>query len=114
MEGLAVPGLQGCVALTLCVALRILRLRDLTQVLLRIRITPGSFLQRKPCMRLGGGFPIHLPCSRYSRHRFRPWVWKIPWRRKYQPTPIFLPGKSHGQRSLEDYNPWGHKELDMA
>ena len=34
------------------------------------------------------------------RHRFDPWVRKIPWRRKWQPTPVFLPGKSHGQRSL--------------
>ena len=39
---------------------------------------------------------------------------KIPWRRKWQPTPVFLPGKSHGQRSLVDYSPWGHKELDTA
>ena len=37
-----------------------------------------------------------------------------PWRRKWQPTPVFLPGKSHGQRSLEGYSPWGHKELDMT
>ena len=39
-----------------------------------------------------------------------PWVRKIPWRRESQPTPIFLPGKSHGQRSLVSYSPWGHKE----
>ena len=39
---------------------------------------------------------------------------KIPWRRKWQPTPVFLPGKSHGQRSLVDYSPWCHKELDTA
>ena len=36
------------------------------------------------------------------------------WRRKWQPTPVFLPGKSHGQRSLAGYSPWGSKELDMA
>ena len=35
-----------------------------------------------------------------KRHGFNPWVRKIPWRRKWQPTPVFLPGKSHGQRSL--------------
>ena len=34
------------------------------------------------------------------RRKFNPWVGKIPWRRKWQPTPVFLPGKSHGQRSL--------------
>ena len=38
-------------------------------------------------------------------------VRKIPWRRKWQPTPIFLPGKSHGQRSLAGYSPWGHKRV---
>ena len=39
---------------------------------------------------------------------------KIPWRRKRQPTPVFLPGESHGQRSLADYHPWGHKESDRT
>ena len=39
---------------------------------------------------------------------------KISWRRKWLPTPVFLPGKSHGQRSLVDYSPWGHKELDTT
>ena len=45
---------------------------------------------------------------------FNPWVGKIPWRRKWQPTPVFLPGKSHGWRSLAGYSPWGRKELDMT
>ena len=39
---------------------------------------------------------------------------KDPWRRKWQPTPVFLPGKSHGQRSLAGYSPWSSKELDMT
>ena len=43
------------------------------------------------------------------RCRFDFWVGKIPWRRKCQPTSVFLPGKSHGQRSLAEYSPWGHK-----
>ena len=43
-----------------------------------------------------------------------PWVGKIPWRRKRQPTSVFLPGKSHGQRSQADHSPWGHKELDTV
>ena len=43
-----------------------------------------------------------------------PWLRKIPWRRKRQPTLVFLPGESHGQRSLEGYSPWGHKELDST
>ena len=45
---------------------------------------------------------------------FNPWVGKIPWRRKWWPTPVFWPGESHGQRSLAGYSPWGHKELDMT
>ena len=40
-----------------------------------------------------------------------PWVKKIPWRRKWQPTPVFLPGKSDGRRSLVDYSPGGHKKV---
>ena len=39
---------------------------------------------------------------------------RSPWRRKWQPTPVFLPGESHGQRSLADYSPWGHKESDTT
>ena len=41
---------------------------------------------------------------------FNPWVGKIPWRREWQPTSVFLPGESHGQRRLVGYSPWGHKE----
>ena len=41
------------------------------------------------------------------------WFGKIPWRREWQPTPVFLPGKSHGQRILVGYSPWGHKESDI-
>ena len=40
--------------------------------------------------------------------------WKIPWRRAWQPTPVFLPGESHGLRSLEGYSPWCRKEWDMT
>ena len=42
------------------------------------------------------------------------WVGKIPWRREGQPTPVFLPGEFHGQKSLVNYSPWGLKELDMT
>ena len=52
---------------------------------------------------------IHLPSRRCG---FNPWIGKTPWRRKWQPTPAFLPGKSHGKRSLADYSPRGHKEQD--
>ena len=53
-------------------------------------------------------------CRRCKRRGFNRWVRKIPWSRKWQPTPIFLPGKFHGKRSLASYNPWDHKESDMT
>ena len=45
---------------------------------------------------------------------FHPWVGKIPWRRKWQPTPVFFPGESHGRRSLVGYSLWGHKESERT
>ena len=53
-------------------------------------------------------------CRRHKRCRFRLWFGKIPWKRKWQPTPVLLPGESHGQRSLVGYSPWGQKELDTT
>ena len=53
-------------------------------------------------------------CRRHKRCRFDPWVGKIPWRRKWQPTPVFLPGESRGQRSLAGHSPWGRKGLDTT
>ena len=53
-------------------------------------------------------------CRRCKRQSFHLWVRKIPWRRKWPPTPIFLLGESYRQRSLVGYSPQGHKELDMA
>ena len=53
-------------------------------------------------------------CRRRKRHRFNPWVRKIPWRRAWQPTLVFLPGEFHGQRSLVGYSPWGLKEPDTT
>ena len=53
-------------------------------------------------------------CRRHKRHGFNPWVGKIPWRRARQPTPVFLPGESHGQRSLVGNSPQGHKESDIT
>ena len=52
-----------------------------------------------------------LQCRRPG---FDLWVRKISWRREWLPTPVFLPGKSHGQRSLEGYHPWCHKESDTT
>ena len=54
----------------------------------------------------------HLPEMRETQ--VPSWVGKIPWRRKWQPTPVLLPGESHGRRSLVGYSPWGRKESDMT
>ena len=54
------------------------------------------------------GWRIHLQCSRC---RFNPWVKKIPWRREWLPIPVFLPEKSHGQRSLVGCSLWGCKRV---
>ena len=48
-------------------------------------------------------------CLQRRRSRFDSWVGKIPWRRKCQPTPVFLPGESHARRSLGGYSPWGRR-----
>ena len=66
------------------------------------------------------GLPWWLSCKESAcqcrRWRFNPWVRKIPWRGKLQPTPVFLPGKPHGQRNLSNYSPWGHRRVrhDLA
>ena len=53
-------------------------------------------------------------CRSCRRLRFNPWVGKIPWRRSWQPTPAFLPGESHGHKSLVGYSPQGRKALDTT
>ena len=58
-----------------------------------------------------GGPPALLQCRRPG---FNPWVRKVSWRRKWQPTPVFLPGKSHGRRNWLGYSPWGRKESDTT
>jgi len=66
--------------------------------------------------------PIGLPwwlrlwsvCLQCGRPGFNPWVGKILWRRQWQPTPVLLPGKFRGWRSLVGYSPWGHKELEIT
>ena len=67
------------------------------------------------------GFPDGTSCKEstyqcrwHKRCEFDPWMRKIPWRRAWQPTPVFLSGESHGQRSLASYNPWSRKESDMT
>ena len=53
-------------------------------------------------------------CRKHKRYGFDPWVGKILWRRKWQPTPVFLLGKSHARGALVGYSPWGYKESNMA
>ena len=64
------------------------------------------------------GLPRWLRCkesaSKCRRPGFSPWVGKIPWRREWQPTPVFLPGEFHRQRNLVGYIPWGSKESDTT
>ena len=69
-----------------------------------IRGFPGGTSGKEPTCQ-------HKRCKRLG---FDPWVGKIRWRRAWQPTPVFLPGESHGQRSLAGYSPWGLRESDAT
>jgi len=64
----------------------------------------------------GGASGKESTCQyrRLKGHGFDPWVGKIPWRRAFQPIPVFLPGESDRQRGLVGYSPSGHKELDTT
>ena len=57
---------------------------------------------------------VKFPSCQRRRHRFDPWVWKIPWKRAQKPIPVFLVGESHGQKSLVGYSPWGREESDKT
>ena len=67
-------------------------------------------------MSFPGGSEVKVSASNARKPGFDPWVGKIPWRRKRQPTPVFLPGKSHGQKSLAGCSPRCHKGVghDLA
>ena len=66
------------------------------------------------CLNFPGGSDGKSVCLQYGRPGFNPWIRKILWRRKWQPTPVLLPGKSHGWRSVVCYSPRGRKESDMT
>ena len=57
---------------------------------------------------------LGFPGGSDGRPGFDPWVGKIPWRKEWQPTPVFFPRKFHGQRNLAGYSPWGHKESETT
>ena len=61
-----------------------------------------------------GGSEVKASASNMGDLGSIPGLGRFPWRRVWQPTPVSLPGESHGQRSLAGYSPWGHKELDMT
>ena len=69
----------------------------------------------RPSLQIISGlvFPDRV-CLQCGRPEFNPWDGKFPWGRKWQPTPVFLPGEFHGQRSLVGCSPWGHKESDRT
>ena len=83
--------------------------------------TPTTHNKNHACYRYILGFPGGTSgkesvclCRRLKRRSFNPWVGKIPWRRKGQPVPIFLPGECYGQRSLAGYSSSGLKESDTT
>ena len=65
-------------------------------------------------IRGAGSLVVKKSTCQRRRCKFDPWLGKIPWRRKQQPTPVFLPGKVHGQRSLLGYSSWGCTESDTT
>ena len=78
--------------------------------------TSGDNANTKEAVPSEGDFPggasgkePDCQCRRHKRLEFDPWVRKIPWRRAWQPTPVFLPGESHGQGSLAGHGPWDYR-----
>ena len=76
------------------------------------RWLPGSLLWKAGAPTWLSGKEPTWQCGRRRRLRFGPWIGKTPWWRRWLPTPGFLPGISHGQRSLAVYRPWSHEESD--
>ena len=110
-----------CVLETLsCCSRRPTALTNAHTVFLRINVTyePAPVYDHLGGFQVLKGLPWWLRWRRIRlrprRPEFNPWVGTIPWIREWQPTPVFLPGKSHGQKSLVGSSPWGHKESDMT
>ena len=87
---------------------------SLLKFVIQLKNVKKSNLTHSGASQVAQGQRVHLPSGRRRSCRFKPWVRKIPWRRKWQPAPVFLPEKSHGQTDLEGYSPWGRKESDMT
>ena len=95
--------------------------QDITRQARTLQENKAGYLDTWDISEETGGFPGGTSgkepacwCRRHKRLGFNPWVGKISWRRKWQPIPGFLPGESHGQRSLVGHSPQGHKELDTT
>ena len=114
---------------------RALKLKQHTQAFhIEALITPYLFISTDPYCLTHSSHTLHLHtlvcphsptglpwwvrqsriCLQCGRPRFSPWVGKVPWRRKWQPTPVFLPGESRGQRNLVGYSLWSCKALDTS
>ena len=89
-----------------------LQSKGLWSVFSSTTIWKHQFLSTRPSLDFLCGSVKNLPTMQETLSN--PWVRKIPWRRAWQHTPVFLPGESHGQRSPAGYSPWGHKELDAT
>ena len=70
-----------------------------------------DFIEKRTCSRPPLWISSKEPVCQCRRHGFDPWVGKIPWRRKWQPIPVFLSGQSFGQMSLADYSPSVHNRV---
>ena len=83
--------------------------------LLKLWIFPTFIIWLIIWASLGGSVVNNLPAMQ-EMQEIQFWFlgWEGPWRRKWQPTPVFEPGKSHGQRNVACYSLWGHKESDMT
>ena len=72
-----------------------IELRDDSELEVKVGFPGGASAKEPACQ-----------CRRHKRREFDLWVGKVPWRKAWQPTPVFLPGEPHGQRKLAGYSPW--------
>ena len=124
---------QCCVCVCVCVYIYITNIMVLRNIILFFKSTQNIHQDRLKCHAIktsfdkfrrikiiphilggtsGRGKESTCQCRKYKKLGFDPWVGKIPWRRKWQPTPVFLPERFHGQKTLAGPSPWGHKESD--
>ena len=118
-----IPGMQGF--FKICKSINVIhyinKLKDKSHLIISIdaekafdKIQHPFMIKTLQKMGIEGIYLNTCQCRRLKRRGFHPWVRNIPWRRKWQPTPVLLPRKFHGQRSLVGYSPWGHRESDTA